>query len=96
MTKSDVVGKISKTTGIDRTDVLRTVECFMRVVKDSMASGDNVYLRGFGSFIVKKRAPKKARDIIKKVTVFVDEHYIPAFQPAKTFKQQIKTKFKIK
>lgn len=96
MTKSDVVNQISKNTGVDKTDVLRTVECFMKVVKDSMAMGENIYLRGFGSFIIKKRAPKKARNIIKKTTVFVEEHYIPAFQPSKIFRLQIKTKLKIK
>lgn len=85
MTKADIVNEISKTTGVDKTNVLVTIEKFMEVVKDSLAHGENVYLRGFGSFIVKKRAQKTARNISKNTTLIIPEHNIPAFKPAKTF-----------
>ena len=85
MTKADVVSEIAKKTGIDKADVLACVEGFMEVVKDSLENGENVYLRGFGSFITKKRAAKAARDILKNTTITVPEHNIPAFKPAKTF-----------
>ena len=85
MTKADIVSEISKKTGIDKSTVLTTVEAFMGVVKDSLAGGNNVYLRGFGSFILKKRAPKTARNITKNTTIIIPEHYIPAFKPAKSF-----------
>ncbi len=85
MTKADIVNEIAKNTGIDKNDVLTTVEAFMEVVKGSLAKDENVYLRGFGSFIVKKRAQKTARNISKNTTIIIPEHNIPAFKPAKTF-----------
>lgn len=85
MTKADIVNEISKNTGIDKQNVLITVEAFMDVVKNSLANEENVYLRGFGSFIVKKRAQKTARNISKNTTLIIPEHNIPAFKPAKTF-----------
>ncbi|MDD4759803.1 MAG: HU family DNA-binding protein [Bacteroidaceae bacterium] len=85
MTKADIVNEISSRTGIDKFAVLKTVEAFMEVVKDSLSDGKNVYLRGFGSFILKKRAPKTARNISKNTTIIIPEHDIPAFKPAKTF-----------
>lgn len=85
MTKADIVNEISKNTGIDKQNVLITVEAFMDVVKNSLAKEENVYLRGFGSFIVKKRAQKTARNISKNTTLIIPEHNIPAFKPAKTF-----------
>lgn len=85
MTKADIVNEISKNTGIDKTTILATVEAFMETVKGSLSSGENVYLRGFGSFIVKKRAQKTARNISKNTTIIIPEHNIPSFKPAKSF-----------
>ena len=76
MTKADIVKEIAKNTGIDKVDVLKTVEAFMDAVKDSLAKEENVYLRGFGSFIVKKRAQKTARNISKNTTIIIPEHNI--------------------
>ena len=90
MTKADIVSEISKKTGIDKSTVLTTVEAFMGVVKDSLAGGNNVYLRGFGSFILKNRAPKTARNITKNTTIIIPEHYIPAFKPAKSFGNMVR------
>lgn len=90
MTKADIVNEIAKTTGVDKASVLATVEKFMEVVKDSLAHGENVYLRGFGSFIVKKRAKKVARNISKNTTITIPEHNIPAFKPAKSFAAKVK------
>lgn len=92
MTKADIVNEISKSTGIEKTVVLETVEKFMETVKDSLAQGENVYLRGFGSFIVKQRAQKTARNISKKTTIIIPAHNIPAFKPAKTFLNEVSEK----
>ena len=89
MTKADIVGEIAKTTGIDKDAVLTVVEQFMTVVKDSLAHGKNVYLRGFGSFIIKQRAEKTARNISKNTTLVIPAHNIPAFKPANTFKEEV-------
>lgn len=89
MTKADIVNEIAKSTGIDKATVLTTVEAFMSVVKDSMSNGENVYLRGFGSFVIKKRAQKTARNISKNTTIIIPEHNIPSFKPAKTFMNDI-------
>lgn len=85
MTKADIVNEISKNTGIDKTTVLATVESFMEVIKDSLKNDENVYLRGFGSFIVKTRAQKTARNISKNTTIIIPAHNIPAFKPSKSF-----------
>lgn len=90
MTKADIVSSISEKTGIDKATVLNTVEAFMASVKESLANEENVYLRGFGRFILKKRAQKTARNISKNTTIIIPEHNIPAFKPAKTFMQEIK------
>ena len=90
MTKADIFSEIAKTTGIDKASVLETVEKFMEVVKDSLSHGENVYLRGFGSFIVKTRSEKTARNISKNTTIIIPEHKIPAFKPAKVFKEEVK------
>ena len=90
MTKADIVNEISKSTGIDKLDVLKTVESFMEEVKKSLEQGENVYLRGFGSFIVKKRAQKTARNISQNTTIIIPEHSIPASKPAKTFVANVK------
>ncbi len=89
MTKADIVNEIAKTTGIDKAAVLSVVEQFMCVVTDSLAHGENVYLRGFGSFIVKTRAEKTARNISKNTTLIIPAHNIPAFKPANSFKDEV-------
>ena len=90
MTKADIVNEISKSTGIEKTVVLETIEKFMETVKDSLSKGENVYLRGFGSFIVKQRAQKTARNISKETTTIIPAHNIPAFKPAKVFMNEVK------
>jgi len=90
MTKADIVNEIAKNTGVDKATVLTTVEAFMETVKDSLAKNDNVYLRGFGSFIVKERAEKTARNISKNTTIIIPAHNIPSFKPAKTFVSVVK------
>ena len=90
MTKAEIVSEIAKSTGIDKVTVLTTVEKFMEAVKDSLANDENVYLRGFGSFIVKTRSQKTARNISKNTTIIIPENKIPAFKPAKVFMDQVK------
>jgi DNA-binding protein HU-beta len=90
MTKAEIVSEIAKSTGIDKVTVLTTVEKFMETVKDSLANDENVYLRGFGSFIVKTRSQKTARNISQNTTIIIPEHKIPAFKPAKVFMDQVK------
>ncbi len=90
MTKADIVSEIAKTTGIEKVQVQTIVEAFMDSVKGSMAENNNVYLRGFGSFIVKKRATKVARNISKNSTITIPEHNVPAFKPSKSFAAMIK------
>ena len=90
MTKADIVNEIAKNTGISKDDVLKTVEAFMETVKVSLTKEENVYLRGFGSFIVKKRAKKTARNISKKTTIVIPAHKIPSFKPCKTFVNVVK------
>ena len=90
MTKADIVSEIAKTTGVEKVQVQAIVEAFMESIKGSMASNNNVYLRGFGSFIVKKRAQKVARNISKNTTITIPEHNIPAFKPAKSFVAKVK------
>lgn len=89
MTKAEIVNEIAKTTGIDKAAVLSVVEQFITVVKDSLAHGENVYLRGFGSFVVKQRAEKTARNISKNTTLVIPAHNIPAFKPANIFKDEV-------
>ncbi len=96
MTKADLVAKISDKLGIEKGDIQATVETFMQEVKASLESGNNVYLRGFGSFIVKKRAEKTGRNISKNTTIKIPAHNIPAFKPAKVFVQGVKTNVKVK
>ncbi|MBR1594171.1 MAG: integration host factor subunit beta [Alloprevotella sp.] len=90
MTKADIVADIAKKTGLDKTSVLTVVEAFMDSVKESLVNEQNVYLRGFGSFILKRRAQKTARNISKNTTLIIPEHNIPAFKPAKSFMQEVK------
>lgn len=90
MTKAELVNEISKNTGIDKTTVLTTVESFMDIVKQTLKEDENVYLRGFGSFIVKPRAQKTARNISKNTTIIIPAHNIPAFKPSKSFVNKVK------
>jgi DNA-binding protein HU-beta len=90
MTKAELVNEISTKTGVEKNVVLQIVEATMKVVKTTMADGENVYLRGFGSFIVKRRAQKIGRIISKNTTIVIPEHNIPAFKPAKTFANKVK------
>src|SRR5437868_13981219 len=92
MRKSDLVTKISEKTGINKVDVMMTLETAFREIKESLSQGKNIYIRGFGSFITKKRAAKIGRNIKKNVAVHIPEHYIPAFKPAKEFVLEVKTK----
>jgi DNA-binding protein HU-beta len=90
MTKADIVNEISKNTGIEKVTVQKTVESLMETVSDSLVDGKNVYLRGFGSFIIKKRAEKTARNISKNTSIIIPAHNIPSFKPAKTFVIKVK------
>ncbi|MGB0870520.1 MAG: HU family DNA-binding protein [Flavobacteriales bacterium] len=96
MTKADIVAEIVEKTGLDKADVQLTVESFMKEVKGSLESGNNVYLRGFGSFIIKKRAQKTGRNISKNTTIVIPAHNIPAFKPAKVFMEGVKEKVLVK
>ena len=94
MTKADIVNEIAKTTGIEKVTVQKAVEAFMDTIKDSLTANKNVYLRGFGSFVIKTRAKKTARNISKNTTIVIPEHSIPAFKPAKSFVGKVKTNVK--
>lgn len=95
MTKAEIVAEIAEKTGIEKVAVQATVEALMKAIKNSLSKGDNVYLRGFGSFIVKKRAEKTGRNISKNTTVIIPAHYVPAFKPAKTFTERVKKNVKM-
>lgn len=92
MTKADIVNEISKNTGIEKVQVQQVVESFMESIKGTMMDGNNVYLRGFGSFIIKHRAQKVARNISKNTTITIPAHNIPAFKPSKTFAGEVKAR----
>jgi len=96
VTKADVIAQISEKTGVDKGDVQQTLESFFTVVKDSPSEGENLYVRGFGSFINKKRARKVARNISKGTSMIIDEHFVPSFKPAKVFVEQVKESDKLK
>jgi len=96
MTKAEIVAEIANKTGIEKVAVQATVEAFMDTIKNSMSTGQNVYLRGFGSFIIKKRAEKTGRNISKNTTLLIPAHNIPAFKPAKTFVNKVKSHVKVK
>jgi DNA-binding protein HU-beta len=95
MTKADIVTDIAVETGLEKNEALRAVESFMNSIKTSLAKGNNVYLRGFGSFIVKERAQKTGRNISKNTTIIIPAHNIPSFKPAKTFVEQVKSQVKV-
>lgn len=92
MTKAEIVNKIASNTGIEKNQVQAVVEAFMTSVKESLAQGEPVYLRGFGSFIVKRRAQKTARNITANTTMVIPAHNVPAFKPSKSFVAEIKNK----
>lgn len=94
MTKADLVAEISEKTGIEKIVVQTSIEAFMNSVKDSLEDGKNVYLRGFGSFVIKKRAQKTGRNIAKNTAIIIPEHFVPSFKPAKTFIDMVKSKVK--
>lgn len=96
MTKADIVSEIADETGLEKLAVQTTVEAFMDSVKTSLAKGENVYLRGFGSFVVKERAEKTGRNISKNTTIIIPAHNIPAFKPAKTFVESVKENVAVK
>lgn len=95
MTKADIVNKVSENIGIERVTVKKAVEAFMETVKESLTEGRNIYLRGFGSFIVKKRSEKVARNISRNTTIIIPEHFIPSFKPSETFVEQVKEQVKL-
>ena len=94
MTKADIVSKISAKTGIEKIAVQTTVEEFMKTVRKSLEEGKNVYLRGFGSFVVKRRAEKTGRNISKNTTIIIPAHNIPSFKPSKSFVEKVKKNVK--
>ena len=89
MTKAELTSKVAKSTGLDPQDVIQVIEGIMETIKGSLAKGDNVYLRGFGTFQLKKRAEKTARNISKNTAVIVPEHNIPFFKPCEEFKDDV-------
>jgi DNA-binding protein HU-beta len=95
MTKADIVAEIATQTGLEKTEVLRAVEAFMTSIKSSLTSGKNVYLRGFGSFVVKERAQKTGRNISKNTTIIIPAHNVPTFKASKTFVEQVKKELTI-
>ena len=94
MTKAEIVADIANKTGIEKIAVQKTVEAFMDAIKDSMVNGENVYLRGFGSFVIKRRAEKTGRNISKYTTIIIPAHNIPSFKPAKSFVGEVKNSVK--
>jgi DNA-binding protein HU-beta len=96
MTKAEIVADIANKTGIEKVAVQATVEAFMDTLKNSMITGQNVYLRGFGSFVIKKRAEKTGRNISRNTTIIIPAHNIPSFKPAKSFVSKVKSQVKVK
>ena len=95
MTKADLVSDISDKTGVERIAVQAAVEAFMDSIKNALEKGENVYLRGFGSFVIKERAEKTGRNISKNTTLIIPAHNIPSFKPSKTFVDGVKSKVKV-
>ena len=96
MTKAEIVAGISEETGLEKSEALRAVEAFMQSIKRSLVDGQNVYLRGFGSFVVKERAQKTGRNISKNTTIIIPAHNIPSFKPAKVFVDKVKSETTVK
>lgn len=95
MTKADLVAEVSEKTGVEKMAAQAVIEAAMKTIKDSLSKGNNVYLRGFGSFIVKKRAEKTGRNISKNTTIIIPAHNVPAFKPAKVFIEKVKKNVKV-
>jgi DNA-binding protein HU-beta len=91
VTKAEVISEISQKTGVEKADVSASLEAFFAVVKNSLSSGENIYVRGFGSFVVKRRAEKVGRIISRKQSIVIPEHSIPSFKPAKVFMEKVRT-----
>jgi len=96
VTKADIINEIADKTGVDKADVTASVEAFFSVVKNNMSNGHNIYIRGFGSFINKKRKKKIARNISRNTALVIEAHYVPSFKPAKIFVNKIKSSEKVK
>lgn len=96
MTKAEIVSNISNKLGLEKNETQKVVEHFMEEVKNSLETGENVYLRGFGSFTIKTRASKTGRNISKGTSIVIPAHNVPAFKPAKTFTESVKDKVKVK
>lgn len=96
MTKAELVNAIANKLGTEKNETQKIVEAFMQEIRTTMYNGENVYLRGFGSFIIKTRAAKTGRNISKNVAIQIPAHNIPAFKPSKTFAEKVKTKVKVK
>ena len=96
MTKAEIVNEITNKTGIEKVAVQVAVEAFMNTIKSNMVKGENIYLRGFGSFINIKRAKKLGRNITKGISVSIPAHMIPKFKPSKEFASAVKAKVKVK
>jgi DNA-binding protein HU-beta len=90
MRKADLINRIADKTGVPKVDVLVTIESFFKEIKTTMSQGENIYIRGFGTYLVKKRAAKIGRNIKKNLSVHIPEHYIPAFKPSKEFTAELK------
>ncbi len=90
MRKADIVNRITEKTGISKVDVLVSIEAFCKEIKEAMAEGQNVYIRGFGSFVVKTRKRKIGRNIKKNIAVEIPEQKVPAFKPAKMFVSKVR------
>ncbi len=96
MTKAEIVSNISDKLGVEKNDAQEIVNHFMKEVREALESGENVYLRGFGSFVIKTRKAKKGRNISKNVTIDIPAHNIPSFKPARVFLEQVKKKVAVK
>jgi len=96
MTKAELVNTISNKLGTEKNETQKVVEAFMQEIRTSMYNGDNVYLRGFGSFIIKTRAAKTGRNISKNTAIEIPAHNIPALKPSKSFVEKVKTKVAVK
>ena len=96
MAKAELVNTISNKLGVEKNDTQKVIEAFMQEIRTSMYNGDNVYLRGVGSFIIKTRAAKTGRNISKNTAIEIPAHNIPAFKPSKTFVEKVKTKVAVK
>jgi DNA-binding protein HU-beta len=96
MTKAEIVAKIARKTGVEKASVAASIETFMEELKTSLTKGEAVYLRSFGSFVIKKRAAKTGRNISKNTTIKIPAHNVPSFKPSKQFKADVKAKVKVK